>query len=513
MLIDELPGVYFKERVAYELSGEGSKIPVFIGKSGNTSTASEGVYLFTSYNNANKETVLGTGTVKETGVVDAEKGFTQVEVVTNSTDENFVGQKFYVTSDAKTDGSTLYPLYSDAGETAVGIYVTIVKEEYTVDGTSYLRFDRLADALRPVVTSDVVKTDGNGNTTVDKWQDATGIGEYIIGYDEYNKPIYNDNNMLAKRLYEFYQESKLLQSTDIGVPYFYVIDVGDGTDVKVWEKALETAKTLTDVTVEIYIGAEGINGCTLEGFYIKAVDSIFEDSEELDLRYGFGTLERIEGETLQEYDARLKQLSNELRSNYGSALYKLSRFGLCEELLFGKTMARICCTPYNTEPGFFVYRSVEPNTFNKRLKEDMKSLQDNGIIFNRDEQVNGKKYPRINLCVSCSFGSTTDRPADSLFHARFNADDLLREVFEACFKQIKANESATNITYLQSDINRIVNTRVVNEEMVKYDDRTEAGTRLIVMESDEEPYNLIVTGQIQPVKCTIAIKVQAIIKI
>lgn len=512
MLIDELPGVYFKERVAYELSGEGSKIPIFIGKTGNTSTASDDVYLFTSYNNENKETVWATGTVKETGV--SENGYSEVVVLTNSleTDPSFVGQKFYVVSDAKTDGSVLYPLYSDAGTTPANIYVTIVKEEYKVDGSSFLRFDRLSDALRPVVTSDVTKTEGN-ITATNKWNEATGIGEYIIGYDENNKPIYNEENLLAKRIYEFYQESRLLQSTDIGVPYFYVIDVGEGTDVKVWEKALETAKTLTDATVEIYVGAEDIQGCTLEGFYIKAVDSIFEDAEELDLRYGFGTLERLENESLQSYDTRLKQLSNELRSNYGSALYKLSRFGLCEELLFGKTMARICCTPYNTEPGFFVYRSVEPNTFNKRLKEDMKSLQDNGIIFNRDEQVNGNKYPRINLCVSCSFGSATDRPADSLFHARFNADDLLREVFEACFKQIKANESATNIAYLQSDINRIVNTRVANEEMVLYDDRTEAGTRLIVRESEEEPYNLIVDGQIQPVKCTIAIKVQAIIKI
>lgn len=509
MLIDELPGVYFKERVAYELSGDGSKIPVFIGKTGNSTTASEDIYSFISYGDINKTTVYGEGTVKPTGTVSG--NFSEVEVLTNNPepeDNPFVGRKFYIVSTASTDG-TVYPLYTDAGTTEANIFVTITKEEYKVDGSSFLMFNKVSDALRPVVTEDITKPDG----TIVKWSEVTGIGEYIT-YDENNKPIYHEENPLAKRIYEFYQESKLLQSTDIGVPYFYVIDCGDGTDVRVWENALETAKTLTDAEVEIYVGAEGINACTLEEFYIKAVDSIFEDSEELDLRYGFGTLERQLNESLQEYDARLKKLANDLRNNYSTeTLYKLSRFGLCEELLFGKTMARICCTPYNTEPGYFVYRSVSPNTFNKRLKEDMKSLQDNGIIFNRDEQVNGKKYPRINLCVACSFGSLTDRPADSLFHARFNADDLLREVFEACFEQIKRNESETNIAYLQSDINRIVNARVINEEMVPYDDRTEAGTRLIVMEAEDEPYNLVVTGQIQPVKCTIAIRVQAIIKI
>jgi len=432
MLIDELPGVYFKEKVAYELSGEGSKIPIFIGASGNTAS-----------------------TNSQSG------GTTQNEA-----------------------------------------------SSYVVDGSTYIKFNKLSDALRPVVKNDTTKSDG----TVVKWQEATGIGEYIT-YDANGNATYHDENKLAKRIYEFYMESKLLQSTDIGVPYFYVIDVGAGTNLKAWETALETAKTLTDATVEFYVGAEGITGCTLEQFCIKAVDSIFEDTEELDLRYGFTYLSKTSSETLAEYDARLITLANNLRSHYSSTLYKLSRFGLCEELLVGKTIARICCTPYNTEPGFFKYRSVTPNTFNKRLKEDMKDLQDAGIIFNRDEQVNGNKLPRINLCVSCSFGSTTDRPADALFHARFNADDLLREVFEVCYTQIKANESATNIAYLQTMINRIVNNRVVNEEMIKYDDRTEIGTKLTVIESHEEPYNLIVTGQIQPVKCTIAIKVEAEIKI
>lgn len=481
MLIDELPGVYFKEKIAYELSGEGSKIPIFIGRTGNTTITEEGVYKFVSYNNEDQEEEWGTGTVKETGVVN--EGYLEVEVLTNSTVESFVGQKFYVTSDAVTDGSVVYPLFTDAGTTPANIYVTIVKEEYKVDGTSYLTFNKISDALRETVVS--------GN----KWEKETGIG------------VPSEENDVATVIQEFYHESKLLQSTDIGVPYIYVIDVGDGTDKTAWLNALETAKTLTDATVEIYIGAENITDLSLKEFLIIAVDSIAHDTEELDLRYGFTTQK-------DATDEELKTLASDLRSSYNDdSLYRLSRLGLCEPLLFGKTMSRICCTPYNTEPGFLEYRSVTPNTFKKRTKEQMKSLQDAGIIFNRDEQVNSTKHPKINLCVSTSFGATNDRPADALFHARFNADDLLREVFEICYTQIKANESATNIAYLQTKINKVVNDRVLNEEMVRYDDRTEQGTKLTVVESVEEPYNLIVTGQIQPVKCTIAIKVEATIKI
>lgn len=66
-------------------------------------------------------TKLSEGTVETTGVT--ENGFIEVQVKTN-TKEEFIGQKFYITSDAKTDG-TIYPLYSDAGTTSANIYVSI----------------------------------------------------------------------------------------------------------------------------------------------------------------------------------------------------------------------------------------------------------------------------------------------------------------------------------------------------------------------------------------------------
>lgn len=82
-------------------------------------------YSFISYDDENKTTEWGTGTVQTTDVT--ENGFTKVKILTNSTDQSFVNQFVYISSNAKTDG-TVYPLYSDAGVTALGIYVTITKE-------------------------------------------------------------------------------------------------------------------------------------------------------------------------------------------------------------------------------------------------------------------------------------------------------------------------------------------------------------------------------------------------
>lgn len=81
-------------------------------------------YSFISYDSAEKTTKWGEGTVQETGVT--QNGYTQVKVLTNDTDADFINQTVYITSDAKTDG-TAYPIYSDAGVTALNIYVAITE--------------------------------------------------------------------------------------------------------------------------------------------------------------------------------------------------------------------------------------------------------------------------------------------------------------------------------------------------------------------------------------------------
>ena len=57
---------------------------------------------------------------------EVEGEFTKATVLTNSTDESFIGQSFYIKSDAQPDSSTLYPLFTDSeGQTPAGIYVKL----------------------------------------------------------------------------------------------------------------------------------------------------------------------------------------------------------------------------------------------------------------------------------------------------------------------------------------------------------------------------------------------------
>lgn len=80
-------------------------------------------YSFVSYGDAEGTIEWGEGTVESTGVV---KGnYSEAEVKTNSPDSSYVGQKFYIRSSAKADGTSIYKAYTDAGKTAAGVWIVL----------------------------------------------------------------------------------------------------------------------------------------------------------------------------------------------------------------------------------------------------------------------------------------------------------------------------------------------------------------------------------------------------
>lgn len=243
MPITKLPGVYYNEKVTYELTGEGSKIPVIIGLTGNTASGT-----------------------------------------------------------------------------------------YKVDGTVVRKYSSWDDVNKPLNASSPgicpVPTEEVPNTTYDK------------------ESIKTTNNQLARFLYQFFEEARLQVNTDLGVPYVYVIDVGAGTSKDAWVNALKTAKSKLDATIEIYVGADTISNYALKEFLDGAYDLIKAGTTDLDLRCAFTTKGFSDPDGVT--DAQLIALTNESTGN------QYSRIGICEPFLFGKTCARICCTPSNTEPGYLV---------------------------------------------------------------------------------------------------------------------------------------------------------------
>ena len=346
-----------------------------------------------------------------------------------------------------------------------------------------------------------------GNTAATGYKvDGTQINKFS-NWNEINRSIANggigtdtSTNPLLAALKEFFEEAEIQTTEDIGIPYIYVIDVGAGTSKDVWLTALTTAKTANNAIIEFYVGAENISdtGYTLPDFINAAYASISTETARLSLRTGFTT-------KANATDSELIAL------NPSSGGILKSRIGIIEPLKFGKHAARLCCTPYYIEPGFLEYRTVEPGEFKSRTDAEILALQNAGIIFGADEVVSDLVVCRINLAVSTAFAKNP-RPADSLFHARFNADNLLRNVFKAVFTQVKANEAASYIVKAQTKVDAVIDEEVRLERMIPYNNETGDGTKLTLVESDSNPYDMELKGQIQGINSTTAIIVKAKIK-
>lgn len=382
MVFNKIPGVYLNEDVDYELSGVGSKIPVFIGKTGNT-------------------------------------------------------------------GSTAYK----------------------VDGSVALKFSNYDD-LNKAIT-------------------AGGIG------------LDNDLNKVLKN---FFEEARLKQPDDIGVPYVYVIDVGAGTDRDAWLAAVETAFSKIDASIMAFVGTENIQyiptGETDPVTY-SVVDLAKAVRVAIDTRTHTFELWNAFFTKKDATDAQLIALTDATNG------VQKSRIGIIEwdNYRFGKTVARICLTPFNQEVGFVKYRSVEAGEFPERNLTQKLALQNAGIIFNHDEMYSDEMNPRMNICLATSYAAT-NKPADAMFHARFIADSLLKDIYEAVYPLIKANDTASNLVKIQVKIDTVIDEYIRNGDCIGFNKDTGLGTRLIAQPSDKDPYDVEIVGSIQPVNAILAIDVK-----
>lgn len=150
-------------------------------------------FYFDSFADSSASDFYGSGTVVTTG--QKEGDYTEVKVTSDSNHQEFVGRTFWVESDAKTDGSEVYQLYTD-GETATGVYVKIYADapKRTVNITVNDGTDPIQSAT--VVIGETTKTtgsaggcafnditDGDVSITVSKEGYTTKTESISVAYD------------------------------------------------------------------------------------------------------------------------------------------------------------------------------------------------------------------------------------------------------------------------------------------------------------------------------------------
>ncbi|WP_299523260.1 hypothetical protein [uncultured Methanobrevibacter sp.] len=310
-----------------------------------------------------------------------------------------------------------------------------------------------------------------------------------------------EGNLLLTVLKDFFKESAKKESGDVGVSYVYVIDVGSAGITEsdgraTWLKAMDLAKSKRDVELEVYVGLntestyKDTKNTDVVALMESAYTSILTDSEDGSPRIAYFTLENAT-------DEQLIAITNDSKGD--GKFIQHSRIGLIEPTCYGRSIARICVTPYYEEPGYEQFRTIDEGIFNKRTPEEEKKLQEAGVIFIRDELTRKSVFTRLNLAVSTAFSKDEEnRPNDCLIHARRNTDHLIREMYDIAFTQLKRNETDIMLKHLQTDVNTLVDKEIKLGNMM-------TGTQAFVNESDSNPYTLTIDCNAVPVNSSLAI--------
>ena len=283
-------------------------------------------------------------------------------------------------------------------------------------------------------------------------------------------------------LEDFFEESLKVNSNDIGVPYIYFKDMGTTalTGNAAWTTAMQEIKAKRDVQVEAYLFQSTDTTANIKAILTSALARVKEDNKKGNPRIIYYTIEGAD-------KAKLKELTNATTGIQDSRIAPI----MPEKM--GKILAKICCTPHYEEPGYTEFRTIPAGTLTQRTDEEELELQNAGIICARDEITNSSIHPKINLAVSSAFAADENsRANDCLLHHRRNTDQLIREAVDIVYPQLKRNETQVNITQVQADLDVLVREKIRAGHM-------KTGTFMDVIESEENPFKLIITGKSLPV--------------
>ena len=294
-----------------------------------------------------------------------------------------------------------------------------------------------------------------------------------------------DTNTLLSVIKDFFEEAKRISVDDIGVSHVYCKDVGAGSAETAtnFTTPKELSRTKQDIQVEAYVFKNDDAVADIASVLVAIAESLKTDRQKGKPRIAYATVKGWSPADL----ARLTAIAQGIKD---------SDVALVEYDNFGKTLARICCTPYYDEPGYYPYRSVTPGTFKERADTTEEDLQAKGIIFNHDEKPGKTAYPKINLAVATSYVKPVDeRPIDSLIHVNRNVNQLIRDAVEVVYPQLKRRETETFIQEVQADLDLLCSNKIKKGYMLE-------GTTVTAVEYKQNPTQLKLKIKANPVNIT-----------
>lgn len=196
-------------------------------------------------------------------------------------------------------------------------------------------------------------------------------------------------------------------------------------------------------------------------------------------------------ESFDEYCNRMSFISEKINS---------SRVCLVDKQFFGKTIARICSTPYYVEPGYLPFMTIDLGNFRELSNDERDALFGSGLIFGEDDYTLSSPISRMCIGSSTAWGIEDHslRTTDALIHARRNVDYQVRNILKILAPQLKRNETSVTLRHVQNQVNLYLDDELDKGTIMEYS--------VEIIESSYNPYKLLVKGKIVPVNSTLAIE-------
>lgn len=533
MAVEKAPYINYTELTSYPtVQSTGSEIPVFITKTSNTvayeDINEENILTFTSYDKFKNHYGI-------TGDDEIDSEYLTQEILDlNDTIKAFFVENAFYGSSTNTGFYVPYIYVIDVGSSPSLSYyikaleVSETKRNSTVVvclGTEDISFmqevsvkiqSETKDGLLRIAyfgVSDVGEADQfkKGTLIIPRINIAGGYIATRTGYFKDSK-FYNDElyqNELTGQTHTLYTDAETGNTYKFANNTFSAETVSkyDGIIAGYYKEGAfyETKTSETAMTgnkAKMYLDLTKANDRDVYGFdgsaYVKikvdvVKNAIRKENSEEYAYYKPSTIRTLGGtsEDFNGYCDRIQAICENVQS---------PRVALIEKNHIGKTIARICSTPYYLEPGYNGYRSVPVGVFGTRTVDERDSLFSAGLIFNEDDYTLPSITPRICLGVSTAWGIENHdmRVNDALIHARRNVDHHIRTILGILAPQLKRNETSVAIRYLQTQIDNYLSNEMDNGYIMEYS--------VTVSESEYNPYTLLVNGKITPVNSTLAIE-------
>lgn len=334
------------------------------------------------------------------------------------------------------------------------------------------------------IVKDFYKTEEFKNA--DKYEKNTHVIYHELSSDKYYK--YSNNDFVEINL-------------DNLDGYSEVIEVFKDSNSNTFYEDSTQETIVTPKQTAIYLNKREdshTDAYTYDGTSYVAIDVLYKKDvllyeDDADYKYFIPSTKKEVGgsnETFDKYCTRNAFISRKVAS---------SRIATVDKELFGKTIARICSTPYYLEPGYLPYMSVNIGTFKQRSDDERDTLFGTGLIFNEDDYTLPNATPRMCLATSTAWGIEDHdlRETDALIHARRNVDYHVRNILGIIAPQLKRNETSVTLRHVKNQIDLYLASELNKGTIMEYS--------FDLFESSYNPYALLIKGRITPVNSTLGI--------